>query len=40
MTGVITKKHFIQIWRAFGLRAAIRVLVSRKPVALTALLGV
>jgi hypothetical protein len=40
MTGVVTKKHFIQIWRAFGFKKAMRILLSREPVALLTLLEV
>jgi hypothetical protein len=39
MNGVITKKHFFLIAKAFGLKIAIKVLLSRKPVALTTLMG-
>ena len=38
MTGVVTKKHIILIAREFGWRKALRVLVSRKPVALKVLM--
>ena len=34
MTGVVTKKHIILIAKEFGLWKALKVLVSRKPVAL------
>ena len=34
MTGVVTKKHIILIAKDFGLWKALKVLVSRKPVAL------
>jgi hypothetical protein len=38
MTGVVTKKHIILIVREFGLRKALRVLVSPEPVALRVLM--
>ena len=38
MQGLVTKKHFIAIWRAFGFRKAFTVLVSRQPVALLELM--
>jgi len=38
MTGVVTKKHIILIAREFGLWKALKVLVSRKPVALRVLM--
>ena len=38
MRGAVTKRHFIQIWRAFGLRKALKVLVSRRRVALNTLM--
>lgn len=34
MHGVITRRHFFQIARAFGVRKALRVLLSRRAVAL------
>jgi hypothetical protein len=37
MTGVVTKKHIILIAKEFGLWKALKVLVSRKPVALRVL---
>jgi hypothetical protein len=40
MTGTITKKHFFQIAKAFGWKVAVKVLLSREPVALNTLLGV
>lgn len=40
MQGVVTRRHVFLIAKEFGLKAAIRVLLSRKPVALTLLLGV
>ena len=39
MRGVITKKHILPILRAFGLKAALRVLISNKPVALSLLMA-
>jgi hypothetical protein len=39
MDGVVTKKHFFLIAKAFGLKMAIKVLLSRKPVALNTLMG-
>jgi len=39
MQGTITKKHFIEIWQAFGWKKAIKILFSRKQVALTILMG-
>ena len=38
MKGVITKKHFVEITRTFGIRKALKVLFSRRPVALTLLM--
>lgn len=38
MKGVITKKHFLVIAKEFGLRKAIKILLSQKPVALTLLM--
>jgi hypothetical protein len=38
MTGVVTKIHIILIVREFGWRKALRVLISRKPVALKVLM--
>jgi hypothetical protein len=40
MQGVVTKRHFFQIARTFGWRKALRVLTSRRPVALTILMEV
>jgi hypothetical protein len=40
MKGLITKKHVIQIYKAFGLKMALRVLFSSQPVALNILMGV
>lgn len=39
MGGTITKRHFFQIWRTFGLRKALLVLFSRAPVALNLLIS-
>jgi hypothetical protein len=30
MEGFITKKHFVLIWRSFGLRMALRVLTAKR----------
>jgi hypothetical protein len=38
MTGVVTKKHIILIAKEFGMWKALKVLVSRKPVALGVLI--
>jgi len=38
MKGTITKKHFIEIWRAFGLKKALLVLISRNKSALSLLM--
>jgi len=38
MQGTITKKHIFLIFKEFGLRKAIKVLFSLKPVALTLLI--
>lgn len=38
MQGTITKKHLLTVIREFGLIVAIRLLLSRKPVALTLLM--
>lgn len=38
MTGVITKKDWILVAREFGIIASIKLLISRKPVALTTLI--
>ena len=37
MKGCITKKHFFQVAWVIGLRTAIRLLLSKKPVALMVL---
>jgi len=39
MAGVIRKRHFFLIAKTFGIRKALRVLLSRKPVALNDLMG-
>jgi hypothetical protein len=39
MGGVITKKHFFQIWRSFGFKKAWSILVSKEPVALMTLMA-
>lgn len=38
MQGLVTKKHFFKIWSAFGFIKAVKVLTSRKPVALLELM--
>jgi len=38
MQGTVTKKHIFLIFKAFGLRKAIKVLFSLEPVALTVLM--
>ena len=38
MKGTITKKHFLMILKEFGWKKAIKILLSRKPVALTLLM--
>ena len=38
MKGVITKKHFFLVAKELGLKAAIKLLINRKPVALLALI--
>uniref|UniRef100_A0A6M3JLB9 Uncharacterized protein n=1 Tax=viral metagenome TaxID=1070528 RepID=A0A6M3JLB9_9ZZZZ len=38
MKGVITKKHWLSVWKAFGWRKAIRLLISRRPTALAMLM--
>ena len=38
MKGVVTKKHFILVAKEFGLKIAIKLLLSRKPVALLAII--
>jgi len=39
MSGTVTKRHFFLIWREFGLKTALHVLVSRESVALLVLMG-
>lgn len=39
MTGVVTKKHFFMILKHFGMKKALQILVSRKPVALITLMS-
>jgi hypothetical protein len=39
MKGLVTKKHFFLIWHEFGIKIAIKILVSRKPIALTTLIN-
>lgn len=39
MSGTINKTHFFKIWKAFNLKMAFRVLISREPVALIVLMG-
>ncbi len=39
MNGLVTKKHFFQIWIAFGLKKAVKILISREPVALMVLMA-
>lgn len=39
MTGVVTKKHFFSIAKSFGWKKALKILVSRKPVALITLMA-
>ncbi len=38
MSGVITKRHFFKIWRYFGFRMAIRVLISKSDTAMLILM--
>ena len=38
MKGIITKKHFLLIVKEFGLKKAIKILLSQKPVVLTLLM--
>lgn len=40
MKGAITKKHFLIILKEFGWKKAIKILLSKKPVALTLLMEV
>jgi len=39
MKGVVTKKHFFMVVKSFGWSKAFRLLLSRKPVALLALIS-
>ncbi len=39
MQGTVTKKHIFLIFKAFGLIKALKILLSKKPVALTLLMG-
>jgi len=39
MTGLVTKKHALLVCREFGMRVALRLLLSRKPVALLTLMA-
>lgn len=39
MKGVITKKHALLVWREFGFRKAIALLLSKEPVALITLIS-
>lgn len=39
MHGVVTKRHFLLVARTFGIRKALKLLFSRKPVALNLLWG-
>jgi hypothetical protein len=39
MVGVITKKHWLMVGKTFGWRKAVRLLLSRKPVALSILMA-
>jgi len=39
MSGTITKKHFFKIWKHFGFKKAMKVLLSRRGVALNVLMG-
>lgn len=38
MNGVITKKHFFLVLKIFGIRKALRLLVSRRSVAINLLM--
>jgi hypothetical protein len=38
MSGLVNKKHFFQIAKAFGFKKAFRVLLSSQPVALLVLM--
>ncbi len=39
MKGIITKKHFFEIWKSFGFKKAIKVLTSKEEVALAVLVS-
>jgi hypothetical protein len=39
MGGTVTKRHFFQIWRTFGIQKALRVLFTRQRSALTILMS-
>jgi hypothetical protein len=39
MTGTITKRHFFEIWKTFGFRKAVKVLLSKESTALFILMG-
>ena len=39
MNGLVQKRHFLAIAKAFGLRKALRILISRQPVALLELMA-
>ena len=39
MKGLVTKKHWLMIWKEFGFRKAMKILMSREPVALIELMA-
>jgi len=39
MSGTVTKKHFFLIWKEFGLRVAVKILLSGDAAALLILMG-
>jgi hypothetical protein len=39
MQGVITKKDFFKVWKEFGLKKALKILVSKQETALLILIG-
>ena len=39
MNGLVQKRHFWQVLRAFGFRKAVQLLISREPVALIVLMA-
>ena len=39
MSGLVTKKHFFLIAKSFGIRKALKVLLSSEPVALLVLMS-